>query len=119
VYTSQPGDVLFFQESWGHLVYTHKGPSFMINYRHMVPNNILRQPITFVHSLLNHLFFGITSDNNDKVKNTWPDQTISFAQQCLKKLHAVVCPPPGREPVTSFDRDLIKFLHSRVDKFDA
>jgi hypothetical protein len=118
VYTSQPGDVLFFQESWGHLVYTHKGPSLMINYRNMIPKNVLRQPVTFFHALLNHLFLGIASNNN-KVTNTWPDKSISFAQQCTQKLYAAVCPPPGSQPETSFDRELIKFLHSRVDKFDA
>ncbi len=32
VYTSQPGDVLFFAESWGHIVYTHAGPNVMVNF---------------------------------------------------------------------------------------
>ena len=60
-YTSEPGDVLFFRESWGHVVYTHKGPNIMINYRNIIPNNFLRQPITFLTALINALVLGRAS----------------------------------------------------------
>jgi len=30
VYHSRPGDLLFFPESWGHIVYTHPGPNMMV-----------------------------------------------------------------------------------------
>ncbi len=33
VITTQPGDVLFFPESWGHAVYTYEGPNLLMNYR--------------------------------------------------------------------------------------
>lgn len=33
VYHSRPGDILFFPECWAHIVWTHAGPNFMLNYR--------------------------------------------------------------------------------------
>ena len=33
VITTQPGDVMFFPESWGHAVYTYEGPNLLMNYR--------------------------------------------------------------------------------------
>ena len=57
VYTSEPGDVLFFPESWGHAVYTYEGPSVMVNYRKMVVGNFLRQPVTWLEALIGNVFF--------------------------------------------------------------
>lgn len=116
LYTSQPGDVLFFSESWGHLVYTHTGPSLMINYRNMVPQNFLRQPITFITALLNHLILGKAADTN-KQTNTWPvTDDVSFVGDCLKKMQKVLCP---NGDTTTFDKSFVSWLHSRVDKYDS
>ena len=111
IYTSQPGDVLFFQESWGHIVYTHPGPSLMINYRNMVPLNFLRQPITYFTAMFNHITFGKAVDDN-KHTNTWPVTDLTFVDECMKKLKGAVCP---NGDLTTFDKEMIKLLHSKVD----
>lgn len=56
-YRSRPGDVLFFTESWAHIVDTHAGPNVMVNYRHFHISNILRQPLTWIHAALNMKLF--------------------------------------------------------------
>ena len=113
VYTSKPGDVLFFQESWGHLVYTHEGPSLMINYRNLVPMNFLRQPVTYLTALFNHLLLGAAVDSN-KETNTWPiPETHGFVDQSLKKLKSATCPS---DELTSFDKEMVEMLHARVKK---
>merc|ERR1719473_29827 len=51
VYTSQPGDIMFFPESWGHSVYTYKGPNLLVNFRKIYPGNFFRQPVTWLSAL--------------------------------------------------------------------
>lgn len=52
VYTSRPGDVLFFTNNWAHSVYSHEGPNFMINYRKLPePSNFLPNPLAYLHML--------------------------------------------------------------------
>ena len=112
VYTSKPGDVFFFQESWGHLVYTHAGPSLMINYRNLVPQNFFRQPITYFTAVFNHLVFGAAADTNTET-NTWPvPDNLTFVDMVLRKLKAATCPDGG---ITEFDKSMMEFLHARVD----
>lgn len=112
IYTSKPGDVLFFQESWGHLVYTHAGPSLMINYRNMIPMNFLRQPITYFTAIFNHIVFGTIVDNN-KQTNTWPVQELKFVEDSIKNMRAAIC--PDGQNLTEFDKSMIKTLHAKVD----
>ena len=57
VYTSQPGDVLFFPESWAHVVLTYEGPNVMVNYRDFNVLNVLRQPFTWLTASLNMAIF--------------------------------------------------------------
>lgn len=114
IYTSQPGDILFFQESWGHLVYTHTGPSLMINYRNMVPQNFLRQPITYFTAMFNHLVFGAGLVDNNKETNTWPKAELPFVEESIGKLNKVVCPADGE--LTEFDKSMIATLHAKLAK---
>lgn len=53
-YESQPGDVLFFSENWGHTVLTKAGPNFMLNFRKMELGNFLRRPFDWLHSMYNN-----------------------------------------------------------------
>jgi hypothetical protein len=71
-YTSQPGDFLFFQESWAHMVLTHAGPNIAINYRQFSTRNVMRDPLMFVHALLNRFLHLDKTDVTNKVK---PSQT--------------------------------------------
>lgn len=112
IYTSQPGDVLFFQESWGHLVYTHPGPSLMINYRNLVAQNFFRQPITYFTAIFNHLVFGAAADTNTET-NTWPvPENLNFVDMVLKKLRAATCP---NGVITEFDKSMIELMHAKLD----
>eukprot|EP01039_Chlorochromonas_danica_P001376 gene1376-1497_t len=49
-----PGDILFFSENFGHAVYTHKGPNFMINFRKLELGNFLRRPFDWLHAGFNN-----------------------------------------------------------------
>lgn len=61
---SRPGDVVFFPEAYAHIVYTFEGPSAMINYRKLLPMNILRQPFVAASVMFNQIFFsGELSDS--------------------------------------------------------
>jgi hypothetical protein len=52
VYTSQPGDVLFFTNNWAHSVYSHEGPNYMINYRKLPEvSNVVSHPLAYLHML--------------------------------------------------------------------
>lgn len=113
IYTSRPGDVLFFQESWGHLVYTHVGPSLMINYRNMVVKNFLRQPITYFTAMFNHLVLGAGLVDNNKETNTWPKQELPFVERSINKLNAAVCPDGN---LTVFDESMIATLRAAIER---
>mmetsp|Transcript_19744 Transcript_19744/g.17929 ORF Transcript_19744/g.17929 Transcript_19744/m.17929 type:complete len:351 (-) Transcript_19744:128-1180(-) len=64
-YTSQPGDVLFFAEGWGHAVHTHAGPNVLINYRLLEAGNIFRQPQLFFPSLFYALYYRPNARSRD------------------------------------------------------
>jgi hypothetical protein len=52
-YVSQPGDVLFFSENWGHTVLTHAGPNIMMNFRRLEFGNFLRHPLDWIIAAVN------------------------------------------------------------------
>lgn len=50
-YTSRPGDILFFTEAYGHSVYSHQGPNYMVNYRKLPElANLMYNPLAWLHS---------------------------------------------------------------------
>eukprot|EP00981_Chlorochromonas_danica_P001442 scaffold300_cov173-Ochromonas_danica.AAC.10 len=48
---SQPGDIIFFSENWGHAVFTKKGPNFMLTLRKMEIGNVLRRPFDWFNAV--------------------------------------------------------------------
>lgn len=56
LYTSQPGDVMFFPPSWSHAVVTHKGPNVMINFRQFFMKQFFFQPFFSLHSFFNNKY---------------------------------------------------------------
>lgn len=56
-YTSRPGDILFFTESYGHSVYSFQGPNYMVNYRKLPEvANMMYHPLAWFHSFGFFLF---------------------------------------------------------------
>src|SRR5690606_25460845 len=77
VYQSQPGDVLFFTESWAHIVDTQAGPNVMINYRNFHIGNILRQPLTWLHATFNMATFTKLKHKAEKIVDSkLQDQSV-------------------------------------------
>mmetsp|Transcript_4788 Transcript_4788/g.7286 ORF Transcript_4788/g.7286 Transcript_4788/m.7286 type:complete len:347 (-) Transcript_4788:168-1208(-) len=109
-YTSQPGDVLFFPESWGHIVYTHPGPCVLMNYRNLIPNNFLRQPITYMTALLNQLLFGRPPTQKTD-KNEWPAPEMRFNQEIAKRIDDALC---SNNSLTPFDKSMLDYIRKKT-----
>lgn len=118
VYTSQPGDVLFFTESWAHTVYTHDGPNVMVNYRRFHIMNIIRQPLTWIASTINNFRSPIAHSagrvaGNNLQQQSVPEKEINVrAYQEMDKLCA------GGE-VTEFDKDMLDLMISDYERFNS
>ena len=113
-YTSLPGDVLFFPESWAHTVYTHNGPNVMVNYRRFHIMNILRQPLTWISSTINNFRSPISHKagrvaGNDLQQQSVPEKDINVkAYQEMDKLCT--------DGTTAFDRDMLNLMQSEYAK---
>lgn len=110
LYISRPGDVLFFPESYAHIVYTHKGPNVLINYRHLGPINFFRQPFTFLTAAFNMRFFGesLVPAKSNIQEVSVPEKV--FNRDVYQKLDNV-CVKGG---ITPFDQQLIDILEKSV-----
>lgn len=114
VYTSQPGDVLFFTESWAHTVYTHDGPNVMINYRRFHIMNILRQPLTWIASTINNFRSPVIHSagrvaGNDLQQQAVPEKAINYrSYEEIDKL----CDGG----VSEFDHDMLQLMKSEYGK---
>lgn len=118
VYTSKPGDVLFFPESWGHTVHTYPGPNLLMNFRKFYYGNILRQPLIWLSSIIEIKLEGKANMNKDNeagkaVKN----QEISAVPHRknnvrIGDMHNDLC-EKGR---TGFDAQLLSILDEEVDR---
>ena len=123
VYTSQPGDVLFFPECWGHSVYTYKGPNFMVNYRWMWAGNIFHQPLTWVSAIFFNTLFKYSMTN----KNAAAADIIkkkAFAAVPTKQLNVKIvnmfsemCEEAGG--LTDFDRQMTSLFTEEVARVKA
>mmetsp|Transcript_92934 Transcript_92934/g.200971 ORF Transcript_92934/g.200971 Transcript_92934/m.200971 type:complete len:385 (+) Transcript_92934:44-1198(+) len=67
VVTTEPGDVLFFPNCWGHSVYTYAGPNLLLNFRKVVPSNFLRHPEIYFSVIFEHF---VTKSHDLNVANT-------------------------------------------------
>lgn len=115
VYNSQPGDVLFFTESWAHIVYTHDGPNVMVNYRRFNIMNIIRQPLTWLASSINNFRSPLIHSagrvaGNDLQQQSVPEKEINFkAYMEMDKL----C---SDGELTEFDKDMMNILEEEYAK---
>lgn len=62
LYTSQPGDIMFFPPSWSHAVVTHAGPNVMINFRQLFLKQFFFQPFLSLHSFYNNKYLKALED---------------------------------------------------------
>lgn len=114
VYTSEPGDVLFFTESWAHTVLTHDGPNVMINYRKFNIMNIIRQPLTWIASSINNYRSPLVHSagrvaGNDLQQQSVPEKTINVrSYEEIDKL----CDSGTME----FDQDMLNLMKDAYAK---
>ena len=115
VYTSQPGDVLFFPESWAHVVLTHAGPNVMVNYRNFHLKNILRQPFTWATATFNMLMFseqvhkGGTAAGGGLQNQAVPEKKLNF--DTYEELNKMCI-----GGVTDFDKQMLSLLREEYEK---
>lgn len=106
-YNSRPGDLLFFRESWPHIVLTHAGPNILINYRQFCWGNIFRQPFMFFHTMFNRaVHMDRTIHESNRVKPS-PVQEKYMAKQ-----NKVLC---ADGDITQVDKDMIDLITSVAD----
>ena len=114
VYTSQPGDVMFFTESWAHTVLTHDGPNVMINYRRFNFMNIVRQPLTWIASSINNFRSPVVHSagrvaGNDLQQQSVPEKTINVrSYEEMDKL----C----EGGTTDFDKDMLNLMKKDYER---
>jgi hypothetical protein len=116
VYTSQPGDLLFFPESHAHTVFTHDGPGVMVTYRKFFPVNFLRQPFTWLAAAWNNYRSPVVHgagrvQGNDLQQQSVPEKAINkVVYDNIDKL----C--EGGQ--TEFDHDIVQILKDEYNKFN-
>jgi hypothetical protein len=121
VYTSEPGDLLFFPECWGHSVYTYKGPNFMVNYRWMWAGNILHQPLTWMSAIFFNLLFKYTVTNKNPVaadlvtKKAFSAVPTKALNVKIVGMFAEMCEKEGG--LTDFDKQMIDVMQTGVSRF--
>ena len=116
VYTAIPGDVLFFPESWAHMVLTHEGPNVMINYRKFHIMNILRQPLTWLAATVNNFRSPLVHDagrvpGSDLQQQSVPEKEIN---DVYYKQIDLIC----EGGITGFDTDMVNLMKSEYAKFE-
>jgi hypothetical protein len=112
-YVSQPGDVLFFAENWGHIVLTKGGPNLMMNFRKLEFKNFLRQPIDWLHAFVNSALF--RTEHNLGRKRT-PYNKIM--KQIFAKT-STLCGDEAKEEdgrVSEWDKEMIKVIRFQEGK---
>lgn len=117
VYTSQPGDVLFFPESWAHVVLTYAGPNVMVNYRNFHVKNILRQPFTWLTATFNMIAFpqqvhsGGKPAGGELQNQAVPEKKLNF--DTYTRLNEMC-----EGGLTKFDEQMLKVLREEQRKHE-
>lgn len=123
IYTSQPGDVLFFPEAWGHAVHTYAGPNFMINYRKMWLGNILHQPLTWVSAIFFNTFFKYSVTNKNPVaadiikKKAFSAVPTKELNVKIVDLFTNLCKENNGR--VGFDNQMVELIENEVKRFKA
>lgn len=103
-YVSQPGDILFFSENWGHIVETRAGPNIMMNFRKFEFGNFYRQPLDFLHDFVNAMIFRPQKTNGRKRTQYNKIQTHFLG------LAEGLC---GPDFITPWDAEMVKVLRGK------
>ena len=111
VYTSQPGDVIFFPESWGHSVYTYPGPNLMLNFRSLHITNFLRQPIIWLSALFETVVYRIAALKTMEKLDTNPYKRPEYMR--ILQMYVDMC----EEGLTGFDQQMTNLLQEEAAKF--
>ena len=121
VVTTVPGDVLFFPNCWGHSVYTYAGPNLLLNFRKIIPMNIIRQPVIWISTIMEYI---LTASYKLDVANT--NQNVDEEVKKLSKfvptkkenirvndLYAEMCTKEGG---TGLDAQILGFMDAEVKR---
>lgn len=103
-YTSIPGDLLFFQESYAHIVFTHAGPNILVNYRMPNIGNFFRQPMMFLHGLLERALY-IDKAEHNKVKPS------PLLLEYMTMQNNILC----KDSISKLDQDLLNLILKTAD----
>mmetsp|Transcript_25260 Transcript_25260/g.34730 ORF Transcript_25260/g.34730 Transcript_25260/m.34730 type:complete len:370 (+) Transcript_25260:364-1473(+) len=112
VYTSQPGDVLFFADNWGHTVYTHEGPNLMLNFRKLLIGNILRRPIDWLHTILAALVTSNKKPFQNKKLHPAPFKS-NYLRNTLHGIHSGLC---GDGKLSEWDKLMMDVMMEDASK---
>ncbi len=116
VYNSLPGDILFFPESYAHIVYTYEGPNVMVNYRKMHVMNFLRQPLTWIAAAINTFRSPLAHDagrvaGSDLQQQSVPEKEIN---ELAYNIMDGMC--DGDETLTAFDKEMVSIFKEEYKK---
>lgn len=121
VITTVPGDVLFFPNCWGHSVYTYAGPNLLLNFRKIIPMNIIRQPVIWASTILEHFLTrshiideANTNQNvNEDVKKLSNFVPTKKENIRVNGLYAELCTKEGG---TGFDNQILGMMDAEVQR---
>jgi hypothetical protein len=116
VYTSEPGDVLFFPESYAHIVLTHAGVNVMINYRKFHIWNMLHQPLTWIAGRVNGFRSPLIHDAGQVAGNAMQQQYVPEKQINQDAYNQMDQLCKG-ESLSGFDLDMLKLLDDAEKKY--
>lgn len=108
-YESQPGDIFFFSENWGHTVLTKQGPNFMMTFRRLEIGNVMRRPLEWLQAVYN----GILNKNQALLgRQRTPFNDLLYVY--LKKINALC--EDNNNVLSPWDRAMVDLMMGRANK---
>jgi hypothetical protein len=115
LYTSEPGDLLFFPESYAHTVFTHDGPGVMVTYRKLFPMNILRQPFTWLAASWNNYRSPLVHGAGRVAGNDLQQQSVP--EKAINKLVYDNLDKLCEGGTSEFDADILQIMKDEYKKY--
>lgn len=107
IVTTIPGDILFFSENQGHIVWTHPGPNLLMNFRLFHLYNFLRQPLYWLLGVFNVVAYSDKTFFNKKIT-----PFNALIDRIYYNLDHVCSAERGNSP---WDNELIEFIQSHIE----